>query len=89
MSSFLDFGQAYVQYIVNCEKEQQPTVLTRIVGESKKMKLHKYIVFIDLFSHISYWIPTPVYCIAAENIVKMLRNIVNVLCLSYSCWSDV
>ncbi|XP_063879868.1 1-phosphatidylinositol 3-phosphate 5-kinase-like isoform X3 [Scylla paramamosain] len=32
MSSFLDFGQAYVQYIVNCEKEQQPTVLTRIVG---------------------------------------------------------
>ncbi|XP_071531520.1 1-phosphatidylinositol 3-phosphate 5-kinase isoform X2 [Panulirus ornatus] len=32
MSSFLDFGPAYVQYIVNCEKEQQPTVLTRIVG---------------------------------------------------------
>ncbi|XP_037795533.1 1-phosphatidylinositol 3-phosphate 5-kinase-like isoform X2 [Penaeus monodon] len=32
MISFLDFGPAYVQYIVNCEKEQQPTVLTRIVG---------------------------------------------------------
>nr|XP_045605242.1 1-phosphatidylinositol 3-phosphate 5-kinase-like isoform X2 [Procambarus clarkii] len=32
MSSFLDFGPAYVQYIVNCEKEQQPTILTRIVG---------------------------------------------------------
>ncbi|XP_042212733.1 1-phosphatidylinositol 3-phosphate 5-kinase-like isoform X2 [Homarus americanus] len=32
MSSFLDFGPAYVQYVVNCEKEQQPTILTRIVG---------------------------------------------------------
>ncbi|XP_069975794.1 1-phosphatidylinositol 3-phosphate 5-kinase isoform X2 [Penaeus vannamei] len=32
MISFLDFGPAYVQYIVSCEKEQQPTVLTRIVG---------------------------------------------------------
>ncbi|XP_066965143.1 1-phosphatidylinositol 3-phosphate 5-kinase isoform X1 [Macrobrachium rosenbergii] len=32
MSSFLDFGPAYIHYIVNCEKEQQPTILTRIVG---------------------------------------------------------
>ncbi|XP_068238143.1 1-phosphatidylinositol 3-phosphate 5-kinase isoform X3 [Palaemon carinicauda] len=32
MSSFLDFGPAYIHYIVNCDKEQMPTILTRIVG---------------------------------------------------------
>ncbi|XP_076042433.1 1-phosphatidylinositol 3-phosphate 5-kinase fab1 isoform X3 [Oratosquilla oratoria] len=32
MTSFLDFGPAYIQHIVNCERERRATVLTRIVG---------------------------------------------------------
>ncbi|XP_050725052.1 1-phosphatidylinositol 3-phosphate 5-kinase-like isoform X2 [Eriocheir sinensis] len=32
ISSFLDFGRAYVRYMINCEKEKRPTVLTKILG---------------------------------------------------------